>query len=312
MKLIALLPLLVTSLLVLGQTKDKPTPAPPPGFKALLNQDYVGEGNTKQMLDLYVPESPSDTPRPLVVYIHGGGWQKGSKDQAAPLFELIKGKPFVGASVGYRLTDEAMWPSQIHDCKAAIRWLRAHAREHGIDAEKIAVYGISAGGHLVSMLGVTSSGDKELEGALGSHLDQSTRVTCVLDFCGPSNFLTFGGKGSTIDPDDPNAALAKLIGGPLKDKQDAGRNASPATYISSDDPPFLLIHGDKDPLVPYTQAQEFDAALDAAKVPATLLTMTRGGHVFFNAPLNNHMRNFLDRHLLGKAVEIPEGPIQAK
>ncbi len=207
----------------------------PAGFQALRNLDYVGSGNQRQMLDLYLPIAKSDTPNALIVYIHGGGWSAGSKDQAEVLVGLIKGStPYAGASLNYRLTNQAQWPAQIHDCKAAIRWLRGHAKEYNIDPDKIAVFGISAGGHLVSMLGVTG-GVKELEGDLGKHLDQSSRVTCVLDFCGPSNFLTFGGKGSVLDPDDPKGPLAKLIGGPLKDRNEIGRNASPVTYLSQDD-----------------------------------------------------------------------------
>ncbi len=283
----------------------------PPGYQVVRNLDYVGAGNPRQTLDLYLPETKTTKPRPLVVYIHGGGWEGGSKDQAGVLFGLLKDKGYAGASIAYRLTNEAIWPAQIHDSKAAIRFIRAHAAENQIDPDKIAVFGISAGGHLVSMLGV-SSGVKELEGELGKQLDQSSRVTCVLDFCGPSNFLTFGGKGSVINPDDPKSAVGKLIGGPVKDKQDVARNASPVTYITKDDAPFLIIHGDKDSIVPYAQATEFDAALDAAKIPSTLLTGTDGGHVFFSGPLIEHMRNFIDRHLLGKDVQIPEGAVPSK
>ncbi len=282
-----------------------------PGYQVVRNLDYVGAGKPRQTLDLYLPETKTTKPRPLVVYIHGGGWEGGSKDQAGVLFGLLKDKGYAGASIAYRLTNEAIWPAQIHDCKAAIRFIRAHAAENQIDPDKIAVFGISAGGHLVSMLGV-SSGVKELEGELGKHLDQSSRVTCVLDFCGPSNFLTFGGKGSIINPDDPKSAVGKLIGGPVEDKQDVARKASPVTYITKDDAPFLLIHGDKDSIVPYAQATEFDAALEAAKVPATLLTGTDGGHVFFSGPLIEHMRNFIDRHLLGKDVQIPESAVPSK
>lgn len=308
MRLTILLSLLLPAL---AYSQTTPPPQAPAGFTVLRDIDYVGADNKRQMLDLYLPEAKSDQPRPLVVYIHGGGWENGSKDNAGVLFGLIKDRPYAGASVNYRLTNEATWPAQIHDCKAAIRWLRAHAKEHGIDAEKIAVFGISAGGHLVSMLGVTG-GEKALEGELGPHRDQSSRVTCVLDFCGPSNFLTFGGKGSIINPDDPKSALAKLVGGPVKDKQDVARNVSPVNHLSSDDAPFLIIHGDKDTIVPYAQAQEFDTAMEAAKLPATLLTGTGGGHVFFSAPLIAHMRSFLDRHLLGKEVTIPEGAVPSK
>jgi acetyl esterase/lipase len=283
----------------------------PPGYQVLRNLDYVGNGNPRQMLDLYLPETKTTKPRPLVVYVHGGGWEGGSKEQAGVLFDLIKDRDYAGASITYRLTNEAIWPAQIHDCKAAIRALRAHAAENQIDPDKIAVFGISSGGHLVSMLGV-SGGVKELEGKLGPNLTQSSRVTCVLDFCGPSNFLTFAGEGTIINVDDPKTGLSKLIGGTVKEKPEIAKSASPVTYITSDDAPFLIIHGDKDNIVRYVQATEFDAALEKAKVPATLITGTGGGHVFFSAPLFERMRAFLDLHLLGKDVQVPEGAVPSK
>ncbi|WP_395739769.1 alpha/beta hydrolase fold domain-containing protein [Prosthecobacter sp.] len=287
-------------------------PSAPVGFKALRDLDYVGAGDQRQMLDLYLPEGRSEKPLPLVVYIHGGGWQAGSKDDATVLTGLIQGSPaYAGASINYRLTSQAQWPAQIHDCKAAIRWLRAHAQEYNLDPEKISVFGISAGGHLVSMLGVTG-GVKELEGDLGKHLDQSSRVTCVMDFCGPSDFLTFGGKGSVIDPEDPKGPLARLIGGPLTEKKEEARKASPVTYLTSDDAPFLIIHGDKDNIVPYAQATEFDTALKAAKISSILLTGTNGGHVFLSEPLLERMRAFNALHLLGKDVQIPAGAVPSK
>jgi acetyl esterase/lipase len=284
---------------------------PPSGFKVLRDLDYVGDGNKRQMLDLYLPETKTTKPRPLVVYVHGGGWENGSKEQAGVLFNLLKDRDYAGASINYRLTNEAVWPAQIHDCKAAIRALRAHAAENQIDPDKIAVFGISAGGHLVSMLGVTG-GVKELEGKLGLHLSQSSRVTCVLDFCGPSNFLTFTGEGTIINVNDPKTGLSKLIGGTVNEKPEVARNASPVNYLTSDDAPFLIIHGTKDNIVRYAQATEFDTALEKAKIPATLITGTNGGHVFFSAPLFERMRAFLDRHLLDKDVQIPEGAVPSK
>jgi dipeptidyl aminopeptidase/acylaminoacyl peptidase len=123
---------------------------------------------------------------------------------------------------------------------------------------------------------------------------------------------TFAGEGTIINVDDPKTGLSKLIGGTVKNKPDVARSASPLTYITEDDAPFLIIHGDKDNIVRYAQATEFDTALAKAKIPATLLTGTDGGHVFFSAPLIGHMRAFLDRHLLGKDVQIPEGPVPSK
>lgn len=284
----------------------------PAGYTAVRDVDYVGSGNARQTLDLYLPGATTEKPRALVVFVHGGGWEEGSKDDAKVLLTLIKRNPaYAGASLNYRLTDQAKWPAQIHDCKAAIRWLRAHAQEYKLDPTKIAAFGISAGGHLVSMLGVTG-GEKELEGDLGKHLDQSSRVTCVLDFCGPSDFLHFGGKGSVINPEDPTSAVAKLLGGPLKDHQEEARKASPITYISPDDAPFLLIHGDKDPLVPYSQATDFDAALQKAHIPAILITGKDGGHVWFTGPLIERMYDFNARYLLGQEVQLAPTTVQAR
>jgi len=147
----------------------------PAGYRLVENLDYVGAANPRQMLDLILPDTLDPKPRPLVVFIHGGGWEGRSKENPGTLFALLEGGAYAGASLNYRLSSEAIWPAQIHDVKAAIRWLRAHAADYGIDPGRIAVFGISAGGHLVSMLGV-SQGVAELEGTLGSHTDQSSRA----------------------------------------------------------------------------------------------------------------------------------------
>jgi acetyl esterase/lipase len=282
--------------------------AGPTEWRTVTDLDYVGDGNPRQTLDLFLPGAAAATPRPLVVFIHGGGWENGSKANPGLLRELIADGSFAGASLNYRLSAEAIWPAQIHDVKAALRWLRAHAGEHGIDPDRIAVFGISAGGHLAAMLGV-SHGVAELEGALGPHVGTSSRVTCVIDFCGPANFLTFGSQGSTIDPDNPKQVLAKLIGGPVKDRPEAARSVSPVTHVDAADPPFLLVHGTKDVLVPYAQATEFDAALGAAGVPSILVTGTDAPHVFVTPTLIRRMRGFLERHLRGTEADLPEGPI---
>lgn len=282
-------------------------------FTVKKNIDYAGTANARQMLDLFVPKTSADKPRPLVVYIHGGGWEGGSKNDARVLPALATNGNFVAASVGYRLTNEAHWPAQIHDCKAAIRWLRAHAGENGIDPERIAVFGISAGGHLVSLLGTTSGdGPKELEGDIGADKGVSTKVSCVINFCGPANFHTFAGKGSIISVEAPGTAITKLLGGPLSANNDAATAASPVTHITKNDPPFLHIHGTKDNLVPYSQALEFDAALEKAGIPSTLLTGTDGDHVFHSKELIDHLKTFLAKHLLGETKDVPEGPVAVR
>lgn len=299
-----LFPFLALASLTLSACAQTP---PPSGFIALRNLDYAGQGNPRQKLDLYLPEKPTEKPLPLIVYIHGGGWTEGDKSDTGLLFELIKSSGYAGASIGYRFTQEQKWPAQIHDVKAAMRWLKAHSKDHGIDADKIGLTGISAGGHLVSLLG-TSGDVKELDGSVGT-AGELPKIVCVANFCGPANFLTFPGKGSVIDSEKPGSAITKLFGGPMSQHLDAAKAASPETYVSSDDPPFLHIHGTADTLVPYAQAEEFDAALEKVGVSSTLITGKDAPHVFFSADLLNKMRVFFDKHLQGKPGEIQEGPV---
>ena len=160
-----------------AQPPRQPGPRLPEGVKLVADLPYADNDNPRQQLDLLLPERPADEkPLPVVVFIHGGAWRggdrKGGQRMVAP---LVAAGDYAGASVGYRLSGEAIWPAQIHDCKAAIRWLRANAKKYNLDPDKIAVWGASAGGHLVAMLG-TSGGVKELEGTLGKHTDQSSRV----------------------------------------------------------------------------------------------------------------------------------------
>lgn len=286
-----------------------PSPAPE-GYIAVRDLDYAGEDNPRQKLDLYLPEKPPGKLLPLIAYIHGGGWEGGSKDEAGVTLHFIKQGGYAGASIGYRLTHEAHWPAQVYDVKAALRWLKLHAKDHGIDPDRIALFGISAGGHLVSLLG-TSHGVKSLEGDVGKPGD-SVRPVCIANFCGPANFLTFYGKGSIIDADKPGSAIAKLFGGPMSKHLEEARAASPVTYVTKDDPPFLHIHGSADNIVPYAQAEEFDAALDKAGVSSTLLTGRDAPHVFFSKDLIDNMQTFFDKHLQGKPGEVKQGPVDAK
>ena len=276
--------------------------------RRVIDQPYADTDNPRQRLDLYLPirGRANAKPLPLVVFIHGGGWQNGNKQGVGIVRELISRGKFAVVSIGYRLTDEAMWPAQIHDCKAAIRWLRAHAEEYGYDAARIAVMGPSAGGHLVAMLG-TSAGVDALEGELGNHLDVSSAVHCVVDLYGPSDLLTMGGFH-----DRPDSPEAKLVGGPVQEKQDVARAASPITYVSAEDPPFLIIHGTDDRVVPFEQSVALDAALDAAGVSSTLVPVTGGGHGGFNTPaVPQRIDAFLGMHLQDRKTEIPEDAVEA-
>ena len=248
---------------------EAPTPAPPPGLpqgaRALLNIDYVPNGGEHQMLDLYLPGTGTNWP--LIVWIHGGGWMGGDKEKPPGLGFLRHG--FALASINYRLSQDAIFPAQLLDCKAAIRWLRAHAAENGIDPTHIGVWGASAGGHLVALLGTT--GDvKEFD--TGENSGVSSRVQAVCDWFGPTDFAS--------DPkaDAPDSPQARLIGGPLSQNAGKVQRANPIHYITKDDPPFLIMHGDKDPVVPLEQSQLLAEALEKAGVKVTFHVVPGGGH----------------------------------
>ncbi len=223
---------------------------------------------------------------------------------ASAIISLVSSGDYAGVSINYRLSGEAVWPSQIFDCKAAIRWVRAHATEYHLDPDRIGVIGGSAGGHLAAMLG-TSVGVEALEGDVGTHKGLSTKVRCVVDEFGPSDLLAMGGNH-----DDANSPEALLIGGALQAHQDAARAASPITYVTRDDPPFLILHGDADPLVPFTQSERLSRALKSAGVDCTFIPVLGAGHGDFRNPeVFRRIHMFFDRHLLERPATISSEPI---
>lgn len=276
---------------------------------AHFDQPYAGTANPKQMLDLYLPKQrKSDGPLPVVVFIHGGGWRNGDRIGAAGgVLRFVRTGNYAGITVSYRLSGEEKWPAQIHDCKAAIRWIRGNAEKFGLDPDHIGVWGSSAGGHLVSLLG-TSGGVKELEGDLGEFTQFSSRVTCVVNQCGPQDFklpLMFRGGQPVIE--DP--AVAGLLGGRLADKEDAVVAASPVTYVTPDDAPFLTLHGTQDRRVDFKHAERIDAALTAAGVPSLLIPAIGCGHGIRHPQMHDRVAKFFDRHLRGMQVDIPAEPL---
>jgi acetyl esterase/lipase len=284
----------------------RPGPRLPENVRAELNVPYAGTDDPRQMLDLYLPKDPDAMKRtPVVVWIHGGAWLGGNKNSGrGMLLPLVASGNYAGVSVAYRLSGEATWPAQIHDCKAAIRWIRAHAKQYNLDADHIGVWGSSAGGHLVAMLG-TSGGVKPLEGTLGKHLDQDGRVTCVVDYFGPSDMLTIGKYPSSLKHDAPNSPESRLLGGPVLEMKEAARNASPTTFVSKDDPPFLIVHGDKDMVVPHNQSVRLTEALRKVDTDVTFITVKGGGHGGFRSPeLTRRVHLFFDKYLRGQDVEI--------
>lgn len=275
----------------------------PDNVKKLADLDYAGNGNPRQKLDLYLPEKPQgEGPLPLVCWIHGGGWRNGDRANAGRVTRLVSSGKFAAASIGYRLTDESEWPGQIHDCKAAIRFLRANAETHSLDPDRIAVWGSSAGGHLVAMLGVTGNVD-HLEGDIGPHAEVSSKVTCVVDYFGPTELLKMNEQGSTMDHDGADSPEGRLVGGAIQENADKARDASPIHHVTPDDEPFLIVHGTEDGLVPFQQSVDFREALEKAGVEATLITVEGGGHGRGLPPVvEQRVQQFLDYHLLGEGA----------
>ena len=278
-----------------------------------LDQPYAGNANPKQQVDVYLPKKRrTGQPLPVVALIHGGGWVNGDRiGYAAQAIQLARTGDYAAITVGYRLTKEASWPAQVHDCKAAIRWIRAHARELNLDADKIAVWGSSAGGHLSSLLG-TSGGVKELEGDLGPNTTFSSRVQAVVNLCGPEDFtqaLMFDKDSQPIWKDD---AVSGLLGGNAQEKAVEAKAASPVTYVSSDDPPFITFHGTKDQRVAYRHAETIHAALQKAGVTSLLVPITGGGHGSVSHPeVKVRGQQFTDKVLRGIATTIDTSPLQA-
>jgi acetyl esterase/lipase len=253
---------------------------------------YSTNGGVTLKLDIYSPKTKGDKPAPAAVYIHGGGWRNGNKSSGGWITDVtseLVGRGYVVVAVDYRLAPDAKWPAYIHDVKAAVRFVRAHAAEYHVDPSRIGAWGSSAGGHLVALLGTADAGAK-LEGD-GGWADQSSRVQAVVDLFGPSD-------------------LAKMMrdsqraGSVFGDKPETLKEASPVTYVSKDDAPFLILQGDADKTVPPEQSQILHDRLVAAGVSSTLVMVKNGGHglggsgiVPARTELVKMIGDFFDTHL---------------
>lgn len=262
-------------------------PVLPKGAKLLSNLEYTTTSTGALLLDLYLPRDLSGGDVPVLLWIHGGGWSKGSKENC-PLLWLVE-EGIAVASINYRLVHESRWPAQIEDCRSAVAWLRTHAKDHGLNPNRIAVSGGSAGGHLAALLGTLKA-------------DASQRVCAVIDLYGPTDLLTM--PANTPGPDKTDKLLAssngaKLLGGMVKDLPELAREASALSQVSSHASPFLIIHGDMDKMVPLEQSTRMHQALLSAGVESTMLTLSGAGHggKEFDAPaVREAIRGFLQKH----------------
>jgi acetyl esterase/lipase len=269
-------------------------PGLPPGARTILNVAYVSNGHARQKLDLYVPAEPKG---PLIVWIHGGGWRAGTKDGPPGLAMVAAG--FTVASVEYRFSQDAIFPAQIEDCKAAIRWLRAHSKDYGYDPKRVAVWGASAGGHLTAMLAVTG---QVRDFDVGENLDQSSAIQCAVDLFGPSDFPAYDPSLPTpmVQRENPDSVIAQLLGGPVSQKMELAKRASPVTWVTKDAAPMLIMQGTNDPLVPVDQSKRLAEKLKAAGAEVTLDIIEGAGHggkEFLTTEKLKALAEFIVRHL---------------
>lgn len=247
---------------------------------------YAQNGSRKQTLDLFLPERGT-TPAPVIVWIHGGAWRAGDK-QWGP-FRSLTEHGYAVASINYRLSKEAPFPAQLHDCKTAIAWIRQHAQQYGLDRERIGVWGASAGGHLASLLGTTGGVEQLDPKGVVAATDTSTRVKAVVDWYGPADLSD--AKGASFFA---IRAVKRLLGkNPTRKK---ALEASPLHYVSPDDAPFLIMHGNRDRKVPMHQSEKFYEALCRNGVPATLMIAEGEGHGL-DSSHHDEVLEFFDKHL---------------
>ena len=239
------------------------------------------------MLDVRLPKGQG--PFPTIVFIHGGAWAEGHPTISNPVyrkmdfFNRFAEGGFAVARISYRHSAEARFPTQLHDCKAAIRYLRKHAAVLQLDPTRFAAMGDSAGGHLAALVGLTGN-NKNLEGTVGVE-EGSSAVSCVVNWFGPTNFVTMGAQKRALhgrgDSDLPDSPEALLIGGAPPAHKAKAIAASPITYVHKNAPPMLLQYGDADRLVPYAQGEELYHALKAAGCDVTLQRIAGADHCFW-------------------------------
>jgi acetyl esterase/lipase len=259
-------------------------------------------------IDLYLPPPRYDfsgaesvlvagaSQRPVILWMHGGGWRGGSRGEDSPAYTFVD-SGFVVASIDYRFSQQATWPAQLHDAKAAVRWLRAHAVDLRLDTARVVAWGNSAGGHIAALLGVTSPADS-LEGRVGADTGTSSRVRAVVDFYGPSNFLEYIPRRWTSW-----SSVGQLLGCGVSKCLERARLASPVTYASPGDPPFFITHGLADSTVPFSQSVALDSALQAAGVHVEFAPVSgadHGGAAFEAQTMSSRVSLFLRRIFAGK------------
>jgi acetyl esterase/lipase len=245
-------------------------------------------------LDLYLPDGVKSPP--LLVWVHGGAWTTGSKAGVRPVFVQ---NGFAVASVDFRQSTEARFPAQVHDIKAAVRYLRANAATYGYRIDKIAIAGDSSGGHLAALVGVTN-GHRELEGTIGENLNQSSSIQAIVSYYGASNLRTILTQSTPFGLTVRRPALERLLGALPEQAPELATLASPVSHVDNQDPPLMLLHGDQDPQMPINQSHELQGAYEKLGLDVTFRVVhgaVHGGDVFYSPAYLNPVLDFLARSI---------------
>jgi acetyl esterase/lipase len=288
-------------------TKPATSPAKasalPPGVRVVRDVHYGDAAGNSNLLDLYLPAKASDSPLPLVVYIHGGGWRAGDKGSPCIHAAFMVEQGYAFASINYRYSQQAVFPAQLDDCKGAVRWLRSHAKEQNIDPDRIGIWGSSAGAHLAALVAMTA-GDPAREGVVGGNAKVSSGVKCAVDFYGPSDFVNMEAHAAAAKIVRDPTKISVLLGGTPMEKPELAVAASPVRHVSKSTPPFLILHGGADKTVPLAQSEALAEALkqEGVEVKLTVVPGAIHGAPFSGAKEREEIKVFFNRHLKAPAA----------
>jgi len=280
---------IVTIFLVTIQVFSQTTPA----HKDIV---YATVDGKELKLDLYLPAKPVTSG--LLVFVHGGAWRGGSKDGVPKVFP---DNGITTASVEFRQSTEARFPAQIHDIKAAIRFLRHKAITYGYDAQRIVIMGSSSGGHLAALTGVTN-GNAELEGRVGDYLQQSSNVQAIVDYYGATNLTTILAQSTPFGLNVRKPALELLLGTEPEKNIELAKLASPVFHVDKNDPPILIFHGEQDPQMPISQSHELAGAYKKYNLDVlfdVVYGAAHGGDLFYSSDRLKLVLDFIKKHLGG-------------
>jgi len=270
----------------------------PQGTAFHQNIPYANDTLKKHLLDIYLPANAKKNV-PLLIWVHGGAWMLNDKyadmGYMQKTIHAILDKGYALASIDYRHSTKAIFPAQIQDCNQAVQFLYDNATRYRIDKNSFGLIGFSAGGHLASLLALSNNHD--LPSFYASGKKPSFRIKAVIDFFGPSNFLLFFSNAVPENVDNP---IAILLGASPLVRPDLGNLASPATYVDKNDPPFLMMHGDKDDLVPAAHSFLLKGYFDLERVPNEISIVTgapHAGEMFDTDQVRQSIFNFLNKFL---------------